>query len=858
MLRQLAFTVSFLMMSFSILAQTGMIKGTVSAKNGETIVGATITDVSTGKYLGQTNVDGTYNIELEAGTDRKIRFTAMNFEEKIFKVDILEGQEKVLNVRLIIRSIGVVQVQGIDERKGAIKKIPVKIVSEVPSISQGIEQVLIIAPVNISNELSSAYSVRGGSFDENLVYVNDIQVYRPFLVRSGQQEGLSFPNPDMVDNIVFSAGGFEAKYGDKMSSVLDIKYRNPDSFEGRITGSLLGGSVQVGDRIIFNQSDEKKEEGYISYNIGARYKSNSRILGTLDTQGEYNPNFFDLQSLITWKPKKYGVAEFSFLGNISRNQYNFEPASRQTDVGTINEALRFTVLFEGEEQSQFETFFGAFSAKFLTSESTFLRFTASAFQTYESESFDILGQYRLDELERDFGSDDFGEVLRNRGVGAFREHARNNLDANVFNIAHSGTKEVNKDNFLEWGGKFQLENINDRLSEWKMIDSAGYASPRPNDVVGFIDIADRPFQEIQVTDLIKSKNVLSSQRANLYLQNRRSWENDKDAEFTLNVGLRGTYWSYNQEFVGGPRAQFSYAPDWTFERDSLTYNRDIVFTLSGGVYYQPGFYKELRGINGELNPEIEAQQALHVVAGVDYLFKIWGRDFNLRSEIYYKDLNNLIPYEVENVRTRYYATNNSNGYATGLDLMLNGEFINGVESWMRASLLRTQENLTDDSYIQYINTDGDLIEPGFTLNQEIADSTTVYPGFIPRPTDQTFSFSMIFRDQMKKWEQYKVLVSMFYATGLPYGPPTFERYLDVLRLPAYRRVDIGFSRDFFHKREKEDPFIKSGWLSLEVFNILDINNTNNYTWVEDINGRQYGIANFLTGRRLNLKLHFEF
>ena len=855
MFKKALIAISLCCLSIFTIAQTGTLSGKITSEDGFPLEGVSIVDASSNKIYGFSGVDGLYEIKLDAGREIRVRFSYVGYENKFIKENLEEGEVKNRNIIMVIPSSGAVQIFGIKERENPIKKIPVKVTTEIPSFQGGIEAVLIIAPVNMTNELSSAYSVRGGSFDENLVYVNEIEVYRPFLVRSGRQEGLSFPNPDMVDNIVFSAGGFEAKYGDKLSSVLDINYKNPTEFHGAMTASLLGGSIQIGNRRTLG--GEEGNGGYFSHNTGVRYRSNAYVLGTLDTQGEYNPNFVDVQSYMTWKPKKYGTVEYSFLGNYSRNNYNFTPQTRQTDVGTINEALRFTVFFEGQENSSFETFFGAFSTKILTAEESYLRFTVSAFNTYENESFDVLGQYRLDELERDFGSDEFGEVIRNRGIGAFREHARNDLDATVFNFSHRGSSQVNKFNYLEWGFRAQTENIDDRLSEWTMIDSAGYNSPRPNDLIGY-DPENRPDQGIFLQDVIKSENSLSSFRSSAYIQNRKSWKYEDNSEMTLTLGLRGTHWTFNNEFVGGPRIQYSYKPNWVIQTDSLEKKRDVVFTLAGGFYYQPAFYKELRGLDGTLNEEIEAQRAIHFVAGADYLFQLWERDFKLRGEVYYKDLANLIPYEVENVRTRYYATNNANGYATGADLMMNGEFIEGVQSWLRASLLFTAEDLTDDSYFEYINTDGEVIEPGFTLNTEVADSTLVFPGNIPRPTDQRFSFSMIFQDQMRKWPHYKVLVSMFYSTGLPYGPPDFERYKDVLRLPAYRRVDIGFSRDLFVKRDKEDPFFETGMISLEVFNILDINNTNNYTWVEDVNGRLYGISNFLTGRRLNLRLRLTF
>lgn len=864
-------SILFLFVGYAVsLAQEGQVYGHVFGDHNEKLIGVKIFDKTT-KYQTSTDNNGFYELDLPANVTFEIVFHYLG-EQKTITVNLKNDQIKQLDVVLKTTvEIESADIIGIRERGKTITKIDPRIASQIPSPQAGIEAVLRVAPVNMNNELSSAYSVRGGSFDENLVYVNGIQVYRPFLVRAGEQEGLSFPNPDMVENITFSAGGFEAKYGDRLSSVLDIKYKNPTEFSGSTSMSLLGGSVQVGDRI--ETRKKKEDQGYISYNLGFRVKSNAYLLGSLDTKGDYNPRFIDVQSYIIWKPKEYSPFEINFLGNYSQNRYHFVPQSRQTDVGNINEALRFSVDFEGAEESDFETFFGALSLKYFASENTLLRLVTSTFKTYENENFDIFGRYRLDELERDFGSDDFGEVLRNRGVGAFRNHARNELDATVFNVNHIGSSQINKKNYVEWGVKYQVEKINDKLSEWSLIDSAGYSSTRPDDNLGYGD-GERPFQEIAIQDVIKASNNISSNRITGYLQNTNVFKRSNKTKIEVNYGLRGHYWDFNEEFVGGPRANASFHPKWYKNKIKADTNLvDIVFSLASGYYFQPAFYKEMRGLQGEVNEDIRAQQAIHFVGGVNYLFKAWNRPFIVKTEIYYKKLSKLIPYEVENVRQRYYATNNSNGYATGIDVMLNGEFIDGIESWVRASVLKTEEDLTDDFYYEYTNTDGEIIVPGYTLNRDVADSSIKYPGYIPRPTDQRFSFSLLFKDEMKKWPEYKVLVSLYYSSGLPYGPPSFERYKDVNRAPAYRRVDIGFSKDLFVKRNKKiddgeiilnkkgqtkNHLIKKGWISLEVFNLLDISNTINYSWIEDVNGRQYGIANHLTGRRINVKLHFDF
>lgn len=861
-MNQKLFTTLFLVFSTLIgFGQTGTVKGKLTDDEGGGLPNALIYARENDKLQSLSDDFGNYEIVLPANRDYILVFTFVGSKEEQRKVNLKQGQTISLDVKMSSTNlVPDAVIFGNRERKIPVTKLDPKIVGSIPTPQEGIEAVLMTAPVNFSSELSSQYSVRGGSFDENLVYVNDIQVYRPFLVRAGQQEGLSFPNPDMVDNIVFSAGGFEAKYGDKMSSVLDIKYRKPTEFGGSVSGSFLGGTLQL-------EGVSKNEK--LTHNTGFRYKSNSYVLGSLDTQGDYKPNYTDLQTFITYSPKgKYGNLEFNFLGNYSRNKYNFIPQTRETDVGNINEALRLTVFFEGEEESQFETFFGAFSTNYMPSEKSLLKFIVSAFQTYEEETFDILGQYYLDELERDFGSDEFGEVVRNRGVGSFLEHGRNNLDATVLNATHKGFVELEKTgNYLEWGVDFQQERIYDRLSEWTLIDSAGFASPHPQDSIGYTNPGSQEPKEIYLHDVVKNVNDIRSNRVTGFVQNSWKKKTKNGAEFTANAGIRAHYWSFNEELVYGPRANISYQPKskkrkkagQTVDDDPI--DRDLIFTLAGGWYFQPAFYREMRDLKGNINTDIKAQQSIHVVAGIDYVFYAWNRPFKFITEVYYKDMKNIIPYEVENVKLRYYATNNSKAYATGIDMMVNGEFIDGVQSWFRASYLKTEEDILDDFYYEYVNDEGVTIVPGYTLNDTPVDSTKMEPGYIPRPTDQRFSFSMIFQDEMPKWPEYKVLVSLFYGTGLPYGPPSFERYKDVLRTASYRRVDIGFSKDLVTKKSIEKgkrKWMKDGWISLEIFNILGINNTINHTWIEDVNGRQYAIPDFLTGRRINLKLQVRF
>ncbi|MEZ4800145.1 MAG: hypothetical protein R2809_10295, partial [Flavobacteriales bacterium] len=479
----------------------------------------------------------------------------------------------------------------------------------------------------------------------------------------------------------------------------------------------------------------------------------------------------------------------------------------------------------------------------------------------------ILGAYRLDELERDLGSDEFGEVLTNRGVGAYLQHARNDLNATVINFAHKGYVDFDKkDHYLQWGANYQLESINDELNEWTINDSAGYASPRPPDNIGYTDPSQRPLQVISIQDRIKAINEVSSGRASAYVQDNYFIKKDSSAHIQATVGVRANYWTFNNQTVVSPRAKFSYTPFWNQARINDdgsvdTIRKDIVLSASFGYYYQPPFYREMRDFDGTVNPDIRAQQSIHYIIGADYIFQALGRPFKMIAEVYYKQLNNIIPYKVENVRQRYFAENSAKGYATGADLMINGEFIPGVQSWLRMSVLKTMEDINNDFYYLYLNADGDTIYPGYSLNQTATDSILQRPGYVPRPTDQRFSVSLLFLDEMPRKPEYKVLLSLFYGTGLPYGPPGRERYNDIFRTKSYFRTDIGFSRDLFLKRKKSNFFnrnIDTGVLSLEIFNLLGINNTINYQWIEDVNGRQYGIPTYLTGRRINLKLVLNF
>ena len=850
---------SLSVIGFSQTADSGLgiLRGVVNDKVGQPLPGATVIPMEQKSSAVVTSVDGTFQLELRSNQLWTIRIGFVGFQSQELRVQLNSTAPKDVTVTLIPGvALQTSEVVADGERSSPIQRIDPKIAARIPSPRGTIEDLLIQAPVNFTSELSSGYNVRGGSFDENLVYVNDVEVYRPFLVRAGQQEGLSFPNPDMVESIEFSAGGFEAKYGDKMSSVLDIQYRKPRKAATRFTGSMLGAQAQQ------DLVSRKGPAGHRLWtaNTGIRFRDNSYVLGSLDEGGEYQPRYIDVQSFVTIDPDGYGPWEIELLGIYGQNDYRFIPVERQSDVGNINEALRLKIYFDGQEKTSYRTGFGAVALNH-TSENHRVRWITSAFQTSESETFDILGAYFLDELDRDLGSDELGEEAINRGVGVFLNHARNRLYATVLSSALKGSSTFGNGNgLLEWGVKWQSEHIEDYLSEWSLTDSAGFISPHSQDSIGYVD--EGPQQVIQLEDVIRSTNNIQAQRSQAYVQGSWSWEDRLKGIWEVNAGIRGHNWGFTDQrteesggpiLVGGPRGHISYRP---LEKEGQP---SVVWNFATGIYWQPPFYREMRRLDGTLNADIRPQKATHFVLGMDRIFKLYNRPFKMVGELYYKGMDALIPYEIENVRQRYYAKNNSSGYSTGADFMLNGEFIDGIQSWFRMSVMKTEEDLNDDDYWQLYNSTGTPIIAGYTLDNVAVDSALISPGYIPRQTDQRFNMSLLFQDEMPGNEEYKVLISLYFGTGLPFGPPSFERYKDILRTPTYRRVDIGFSRELFtgaNKERTEDGL--SGFVSIEVFNILGIRNTINHTWIEDVNSRLYAIPNYLTNRRLNLKVGISF
>lgn len=731
-----------------------------------------------------------------------------------------------------------------------------------------------------NNELTTNYNVRGGSYEENLVYVNGFNVYRPFLTRSGQQEGMSFVHSALVNSISFSAGGFDAQYGDKLSSVLDIEYKNADSLRGSAMVSLLGVESHL----------EYAPTTRFNYIVGGRYRSNGYLLNSLPTKGAYNPVFWDGQFLTN-----YALTEnltWSFLGHFSSNNYRFSPQTQETDFGTANEAYSFTIYFDGQEQTRFRTMMGGTSLKWKPSDRTNLDFYATIFNTDEREYFDIQGQYYINELETDPSKEEYGDSIAVLGIGTFLNHARNRLNATIINLYHNGSdtlfsgysdnERLNfRTHMLKWGVNFQMDQFDDVLSEWKMIDSAGYSVPQ------------EPVDQITLFETIKGQLNLNAQRYTGFVQLNSLWSrNEKNrvvtvkktyktntgkdvisytdtikespAKWALSIGTRAGYTTANEEAYITPRFSLKYYPRAYMVRNGQVVRRNVSIRFASGMYYQPPFYREFRTFDGQLNLNVKAQKSAHFVAGTDVYFDMWEREvpFKFSAEAYYKYMWDINPYEIENVRTRYYANNDARAYAYGLDLNINGQFVEGIESFFKVGFLSTKEDIIGDYFYNYLNAAGEKIVFGISEDQNIVDSVRVEPGFIPRPTDQWVNFGALIQDRMPFYESFSVQVGIQYGSPLPYGPPDFQRYKDTLRMKSYFRVDIGMSYDFLYKEQEKKNFWSKNFtdaiVSFEVFNLLGVNNVLSKQWVQDVSGKYYSIPNYLTQRRFNLKLILRF
>ncbi len=817
MLKTATLTFCFLLASTYISAQTATVKGVLKTISKSPIEGVAITYLNTGTTSDEK---GEYELKIPANTEITITFSHISYNtfEEIVKLQknkiwqfspVLEPKIEIIN-EVIVK----------DVKKDAQGLITVNQsdIAKIPGANQGVENILMTLPgVNNNNELSTQYNVRGGNFDENLVYVNGIEVYRPFLVRSGQQEGLSFVNSAMVQNVNFSAGGFQAKYGDKLSSVLDITYRTPTEFTTSVNASLLGGSATVEGLMLQNK---------LSALVGVRYRDNSLFINSKDIIITSNPNFTDAQTFLSYSvnPK----LKIDFLGNFSLNNYNFTPQSRRTKFGTISNPQELIVYYEGQEKDKFKTVFGALKGSYAVNDNLNVNLTTSSYHTIEEEYYDVLASYNLGEVNSDFGSDNFGEVDFYEGIGSQLSHARNDLDAFINNMEINGTFKKNSHQ-IDFGIKYQNEDTKDRVNEWEVIDSLGFSVRPPNFVSN-----NQPYEpftgELLPFQSIRANNHVAINRLVWFAQYSKNafWNNHK---IWYNVGLRSHNWSVNDQIADkvnqtsySLRGQFSIKPDW---------EKDMLFRISGGMYNQPPFYKELRDYSGIVIPTVEAQKSIQIILGNDYSFKLWERPFKLVSEVYYKHLTDVNTYTVDNVKVRYSADNDAIAYATGIDLRLNGEFVPGTESWVSIGFLKTEENKNNQ-------------------------------GYIPRPTDQRFKFGMLFQDYVPNIPNIKMYLNLVFNTGVPGGSPSYSNpYQYQNRLNAYKRADIGISYVFTDAKNQ----YKSGWkinlkefsVGFEIFNMFDVQNAITNTWVRDVYSKQfYGIPNYMTQRVLNIKMDVKF
>lgn len=777
----------------------------MSNHNSEPLSGVTVS-LYNSKNVTQTDKDGFY--ALKSLTQKvTISYSRIGFKSIVLEIGLTQGQPNKQDVILIqdFRSLDEVQVRANTSNQTNMQGLNTRLVQSTPSASGNFESILKTLPgVSSNNELSSQYSVRGGNFDENLVYVNDIEIYRPLLIRNGQQEGLSFINPEMVSQVKFSAGGFEAKFGDKLSSVLDVKYLRPDSTAITASLGLLGNSATF------------KLPGKRDYLIaGIRLKNNRLLLNTQEIKGSYQPQFTDFQFL--YARDINNRLTYSVFGNYNSSTFNLEPLSRETKFGTFNEVLRLQVDYTGKESDRYESLMGAFTFLYKPNPTLNFKWINSSFNINEQERFDIEGKYIFDEIETSLGNPDFGKVRANRGIGSNLDYARNKLTARIYSSELKAYKQY-QHSFFEAGVRYQYDDLKDRLNEYQVIDSAGYILP----INGL---------EFNLSNQVYAINQVSTSRITAYSQNSV----ELTPKINLSAGLRLNYSSFTNQLLLSPRVAVAYV--------SQNAN-DLVLRISAGSYNQQPFYREFRRFDGSLNNEIKAQRSWHFLTGADYNFQAFGTQLRFTSELYYKYLNQLTPYKIENLRIRYFADQKSKGYATGADFGVSGKFVDDLESSFRLSFMKTAEDIQDDFYFEK-DFAGNLFR--------------VEPGYLKRPSNQKINFSVSFQDKLLNSPSNKVHLTMLYGSALPIGPPGAERYRDVFKIPAYKRVDIGFSKDFLeNKNKKTNNLINNYFTSLifyaEIFNLLNINNTVSYLWIKDVNNNQYAVPNYLTSRQFNFRI----
>lgn len=791
MTRRIVFLSLLLATALGCLAQTFTLRGRVTDGEGNAVEFASVACPSQGRAT-VTSLHGQYELRLLSADSVVVRFSMLGYRTKTRVLRKPKGTQTLqVTLNEQANTLGEVTVAGQKIQSSQTQEISTKPLRDLPTTTGNAVEELIQSQAGVSthSELSSQYNVRGGSFDENSVYINSVEVYRPFLVRSGQQEGLSVINPDMVERIGFSTGGFEAKYGDKMSSALDITYRRPKRFEATAAASLLGGSAYVG-------FSNKR----LAWANGLRYKTTRYLLGSLETKGEYKPNFLDYQTYLSYKPNKRWTIDF--IGNISDNHYNFNPEDRETKFGTMENVRAFRVYFDGQEKDQFRTFFGTVGITRHWGDSTSVALLGSSFSTSERERYDIQGQYWLTQTE----------TSENLGVGTYFEHARNYLKAHVESVKLL-LKHTAKQHNVEAGLTWKQEHIEENSVEYEMRDSAGYSVPHTG-------------KDLYMIYSLRARNELNANRLETYVQD--TWRFRSAGEhtlFTLNYGLRFSHWNFNKESILSPRVSLGITP---------SFNHNVTLRFATGLYYQSPFFKELRDtstVNGitraTLNRKIKSQRSIHFIAGMDYRFNMNNRPFKFTAELYYKLLGNVVPYSINNVKVVYYGSNEASGHAAGLDLKLFGEFVPGTDSWVTLSFMDTKMKLNGVK--------------------------------VPMPTDQRYALNLFFTDYFPGTTRWKMSLKLAYADGLPFSAPHRQLETNTFRAAAYKRADIGMSyRVLDNERRESKSIFRNIWLSLDCLNLLGINNVNSYYWVTDVTNQQYAVPNYLTGRQINARLLFEF
>lgn len=778
-------------LSMAMQAQTFTLHGRVTDENSQPIEFASVACLQQGK-MTMTSLKGEFNLQLHSADSVVIRFSMIGYRAK---TKVLRKPRGKQSLQIVLHSsdntLEGVTVTDTRRQTSQTQEIKKEDLKSLPSTSGNAVEELIQSQAGVSthNELSSQYNVRGGSFDENSVYINNVEIFRPFLVRSGQQEGISVINPDMVEKIGFSTGGYEARYGDKMSSALDITYKYPKKFEASVSASLLGASAYIG------VSNKK-----MSWSNGLRYKTTKFLLGSMDTKGEYSPNFIDYQTYFTYTPNQRW--NITLLGNISDNHYNFTPSDRETSFGTMESVKAFKVYFDGQEKDVFRTYFGSLNITRNFGENTKLSLIASAFHTKEQETYDIQGQYWLTQTE----------TSENLGVGTYFQHARNYLKAHVESVKLLFQSKMKKHN-IEGAFTFKNEHIDENSVEYEMRDSSGYSIPHTPD-------------ELNLIYSMRARNVLDAKRIEAYLQDTYRFSTSEDRTlFTLNYGLRFSHWSYTKETIVSPRMSLGIIP---------AFNQNMTIRLATGLYYQAPFFKEIRDtttVNGityaNLNSKAKSQRSIHFIGGFDYRFSINNRPYKFTAEAYYKALGNLVPYSVSNMKVVYYGNNECSGHAAGIDMKLYGEFVPGTDSWVSLSIMNTNMKLNGKS--------------------------------IPLPTDQRFAVNLFFTDYFPGTKRWKMSLKLAYADGLPFSAPHQELETNVFRAPAYKRADIGLNYLVLNNEGKSgSKALKKIWLGLECLNLLGINNVNSYYWITDVTNQQYAVPNFLTGRQINARVTLDF